>query len=403
MQGVLSTLRRFALPLGAVAAICVVFVGIGSVFTSLPVGWIIAVAFGGGLLLAATILLAGYFGASTDPYKYHLERQVEILKGDREEVRHITRAFLQMGAQYALICRPDGRLIEANADFYARCRLHPNALDEEKQEALRELIPLDELGELANRSMTEDVALTGIPALFVFPEGPRQVQVSLRAIELGGEPAILMVVADKKRETELERQIDQFSDSVELMVDQRVARITAGGITAESALAKAGVAIARFEDSGTLMSMNPVAEQLTGRTSFSIRNIEDFLDALRLDKEHYQALHEWYHAGEAGSLLLDSVDKESNQPILVISAHEQRPGQPRHRLLVWIPVVSSTTNSVGYFEHLRGMVSALSLDAFPPEAHPYIEVIREAVERIDRTTMYGGDGAFITPVAQKLE
>lgn len=401
MQRIFTMLRRFAFPFGAVAAACIVTALLLASSSIFPPEAIITGAVGIGVFLVILILWVASLATSTDPEKRDLEREVAILQKEVGEARDITRAFLQMGAQYALICRPEGYLIEANADFYARCRLDPNTSEEEKKKALQALMPLDELVELADRSMAEDVALTGIPAVFAFPEGPRQVQVSLRAVEHRGRTAILMVVADKKRETELERQIDQFSDSVDLMVDQKVARITAGGITAESALAKAGVAIARFEDSGALISMNPVAEQLVGRTSFSIRNAEDFFGAFHLDTHYHQALTEWYRIGEAGSLLFDFPDRESAQPVLVISAREQRPGQVPHRLLVWIPITNSVVGHTGAFEHLRNVVSALSLNSFPAEAHSYVEVIREAVDRIDRSMLYGGDGALVTPAPKE--
>ena len=397
MQRPFAMVRSYALLLGVAVASCVGMGWLLAESTAFSTLSIVLLSVGVGAFLALLMLWASRVARSMDPEKRDLEREVSILQKEVGEARDITRSFLQMGAQYSLICRPEGYLIEANADFYARCRLDPNASEDEKKKALQSLIPLDELAELAERSLAENVALTGIPATFAFPEGPRKVQVSLRAVEHRGRMAILMVVADKKREAELEQQIDQFSDSVELMVDQKVARITAGGITAESALTKAGVAIARFEEDGGLISMNPVAEQLTGRTSFSIRNITEFFDAFSLETHFHQSLTDWYGSGETGVLFLELPEGEAIRPALVVSAREQRPGQAPHRLLAWIPIMERITSNSDTFEQLRHAVAALSLHSVPAEAHSYVEVIQEAVSRIDRSMLYGGDGAFVTP------
>ena len=96
-------------------------------------------------------------------------------------------------------------------------------------------------------------------------------------------------------------------------------------------------------------------------------------------------------------LFLELPEGEAIRPALVVSAREQRPGQAPHRLLAWIPIMERITSNSDTFEQLRHAVAALSLHSVPAEAHSYVEVIQEAVSRIDRSMLYGGDGAFVTP------
>lgn len=333
---------------------------------------------------------------------FDMAAHLESTRAERDEARELGRNLLQMGAHYTLLCDLEGRVIDANPSFLARAGLTPDEMRQRGREVLRDLLPMHEVAALAERSLMEGATLSGIPCMLAFPSGSRQVEVALRAFRMREAPAVLLVMTDRKREDELERQIDQFTDSIELMVDQRVARITAGSATVEAALADAGLALFDFDPAGALLRMNAGAERLTGRTQFTLRTLADVSALFFRGEASHRAFHAWF-ASDWTVPFQASIPTPAGPTRAVMlrtEAHQSTNG-PR-RILACLAVPADAAAGPQDLDEPVRRIDALaaSLDpaAFPAGVRPYVDVIREAVRRLDSVQHASGDGSVARAV-----
>jgi PAS domain-containing protein len=324
-----------------------------------------------------------------------LAERLDALQAERDSARALLGASLHVGAQYTVLCTIDGRALDASPSFLARTGLTPEALRAEG--ALRDLLPMDDLLELAHRSLREGVTLSGIPAELHAPEGPRPLALALRAVDTPEGPAVLLSAADHSRQEELERQVDTFTDAVELMVDQRVSRITAGQRRLEEAIEDAGLAVLEFTRDGVTERLNAVAERLTGRTVFTLRQFGQVAAALCPDGRGREALHAWFWSGDPAPFVLE-IEAPGGRRRLAWYAGTWRSGaEVVGRVLVGAaaPEAPGAAGAEGGdpLGHLHDLVTRFDDRSLDPSARPYLEVIREAVRRLET----GGDGAAPHP------
>ncbi|MEM6326380.1 MAG: PAS domain-containing protein, partial [Bacteroidota bacterium] len=216
-------------------------------------------------------------------------------------------ALLQINPHYVLIATFDGELIEANPAFYAATGLAPQAFRGSPISTLRETFPLEPLMEWADRSDREGASIQGIEYALVDADGHTlPVLVSLRAVRVRQRKAFLIQATDVAKEKRLERQVAAFSDTLELMVDQRVASLTAGKSTLRHLLDRAGVVLASFDGSGGTVRWNAAAEELTGRQKSAASHFHTAIGTLGFSEMERDAFASWFWSDVATPFVADS-------------------------------------------------------------------------------------------------
>ncbi len=211
------------------------------------------------------------------------------------DVRAHLAALYQINPHYVLLCSQDGEIIEANPAFYAATGLPAEAVRGGRVEALRQTFPVEPLMELAQRSLREGSAISGLEyAIIDRDDHTRPVEVSLRGFTLEGRPMVLFQATDQAHQKQLERRVAAFADTLDLMVDQRVHQLSAGQQTLRRVLDAAGVVIASFDAGGSTSRWSGAAEVLTGRTIAQAGHFAAATSALGLSPAERTAFTQWF-------------------------------------------------------------------------------------------------------------
>ncbi len=211
------------------------------------------------------------------------------------ESRNQIAALLQINPHYVLLCTLDGHIVDANPAFYAITGLPWEAVRGQLVEALDEVMPLEPLFELARRSLQENSSMSGIEYALVNRDDVRRaVQISLRAVSVDDKPAVIIQATDVANQRNLERQISTFSDALELMVDQRVAQLTAGNSSTQRLLDDAGLVLASFDAGGSTRQWSQTTQDLTGRTVQQVHHFTAFVSVLGLGAAEKQSFSDWF-------------------------------------------------------------------------------------------------------------
>ena len=225
------------------------------------------------------------------PLAARLASHEREMSGAREHVG----ALYQINPHYVVLCSLDGRIVEANPAFYAVTGLASDAVRGASVEALREAFPIEPLMETARRSLLEGSSVSGLEYAIVAHDGTtRPVEVSLRAFTLAGDDLVVIQATDLARQRTLERRVAAFSDTLDLMVDQRVQQLTAGQQTLRAVLNAAGVVIASFDTGGATSRWNGGARALTGQPIVEVPHFAAVTAALGLDPAERAAFTQWF-------------------------------------------------------------------------------------------------------------
>lgn len=266
------------------------------------------------------------------PVAKRLQNLTAAVAGARDHVA----ALYQVNPHYVVLASMNGRLVEANPAFYAVTGLAPDALHGAPLETLAEAFPLGPLMELAERSLAEGASIGGIEYAILDCEGNgRPVEVSLRAFQQGDTALVLVQATDLAVRRTLERRVAAFSDSLDLMVDQRVRQLAAGQQSLRRLLDAAGVAVASFDASGTTRRWSGAMQTLSGCVAADVPHFHGAAAALGLADDARDAFGRWFwgasdvpfeavHAGPDGrprTMLWRKVDAD-------------RAGSADHRTLV---------------------------------------------------------------------
>jgi PAS domain-containing protein len=317
-----------------------------------------------------------------------------------EEARAVAATLLQMGSHYTVFFRLDGEVIDANPAFLAR--VGRSVDDLRTVGALEEIVPMDLVTEFALRSLREDTTLAGIKHVMMVDGVIRPVEIALRAVRLRNHTAVLMTLADHARERELERQIDQFTDAVELMVDQRVAQIAERKESVEDALANAGVALFFFDRQGALVKVNRVAEEITGRTQFTMPQFNNAAAHLCADAAERGSFATWFWAANQRPFETTVRSPAGTSRIVWVTGEESRPGVPPRRVLVGVPRPAGAALAAPHpLRQIEALTTSLEEPALSADSRAYLEVIREAVRRLEVAQAPSGDGA--APASPRVE
>ncbi len=255
------------------------------------------------------------------PVAQRLGHLTAAVAGARDHVA----ALYQVNPHYVVLASMDGRLVEANPAFYAVTGLAPDALHGAPVETLAEAFPLGPLMELAERSLAEGASIGGVEYAILDREGNgRPVEVSLRAFRQGETALVLVQATDLAVRRTLERRVAAFSDSLDLMVDQRVQQLAAGQQSLRRLLDAAGVAVASFDAAGTTRRWSGAMQALSGRVAADVPHFHGAAAALGLSDDARDAFGRWFwspadvpfeavHAGPDGrprTLLWRKVDAD---------------------------------------------------------------------------------------------
>ena len=225
------------------------------------------------------------------PLAAKLGSQERDMHGAREHVA----ALYQINPHYVVLCALDGRIVEANPAFYAITGLSSDVVRGGSVDALREVFPIEPLLETARRSLLEGSSISGIEyGIIAHDNETRSVEVSLRAFTHGGEDLVVVQATDLARQKTLERRVAAFSDTLDLMVDQRVQQLTAGQQTLRAVLNAAGVVIASFDTGGATSRWNGGARALTGQPIVEVPHFAAVTAALGLDPAERAAFTQWF-------------------------------------------------------------------------------------------------------------
>ena len=222
-------------------------------------------------------------------------RRFRTQAAQAQDVKAHVAALYQINPHYVLLCSQDGEIIEANPAFYAATGLPFAAVRGGRIETLRETFPIEPLLDLAGRSLREGSAITGLEyALIDRDDQTRPVEVSLRGFELDGREMVLFQATDQAHEKQLERRVAAFTDTLDLMVDQRVHQLSAGQQTLNRLLDAAGVIIASFDAGGATSRWSGGAQALTGRAIAQVGHFAAATSALGLSPSERTAFTQWF-------------------------------------------------------------------------------------------------------------
>ncbi|HEX8384843.1 MAG TPA: PAS domain-containing protein, partial [Rubricoccaceae bacterium] len=214
---------------------------------------------------------------------------------ERAELREHVAALYQVNPHYVVLCTLDGRVVEANPAFYAVTGMPIEAVRGGRIEALTDVFPIEPLMDLARRSLAEGASIGGIDYGIVgADDDPRPVEVSLRAFHAGGTDVVVIQATDVAVRRRLERRVEAFSDTLDLMVDQRVAQLTAGQQSLRRILDAAGVAVASFDAGGGTRRWSGGARALTGRTAQDVPHFVSVAAALGFSDADRAAFTAWF-------------------------------------------------------------------------------------------------------------
>lgn len=314
-----------------------------------------------------------------------LAAEADRARAARDEAARLAETLVHLDAHYTLLLRPDGRVVDANPAFCARSGLDPASLRADPR-ALARVLPLDRVLELAERSRTERVALSGVPLTLSLPTGQRAAHLAVHTLPGATDPLVVVRLTDRTRERELERQIEGFADALDLMVDQRVAQLTAQRDALETMLETAGLAVFVFDASGALQRLNGAAERLTGRTAFTLRHLGQMADVLFGATPERDRFLAWYARADGAPMTARAVSPRGPSTLTWHAGTERRAGEVVRRLLVGAPLPEADLS-----ERLVALATSLERIDAPLHARAHLETIREAIRRLRQDE--AGDGA----------
>ncbi|MEL7361433.1 MAG: PAS domain-containing protein [Bacteroidota bacterium] len=222
------------------------------------------------------------------------------LRTQLDEARAHLNALFQVHTSYVLLVTLDGTIVDANPAFYAVTGLPQEAVRGCTSDVLDEIMPMEPVLKLAQRSQSEGAAFADIDyAIRSLEDATRPVKLSLLAVRSDGRPAVLVVASDKMKERTLERQIESFSDSLDLMVDKRMEELTNGQQRVDELVAATGAVLMAFDRAGGTRRWNEAAAKLTGCELAQVPHLDDVPTALGLDEEDTSVFSAWLFGNAA--------------------------------------------------------------------------------------------------------
>ena len=263
---------------------------------------------------------------------------------ERAVLREHVAALYQVNPSPVLLATLDGRLVEANPAFYAMTGMPPEVIRDGHAAVLDEVFPLGPLYDLARRSLAEGAAIGGIDyGMVSADDAAHPVHVSLRAFRMGETEAVVIQATDLAARRRLEGRVEAFTDTLDLMVDQRVQQLTAGQQSLRRILDAAGVAVASFDAGGSTRRWSGGARALTGRSVRDVPHFAAVTAALGLSDTDRALFTAWFwNPGDAPFLathtVLDASGHVRTHRVAWHRVEADVPGRADARTLVGAPV-----------------------------------------------------------------
>lgn len=309
---------------------------------------------------------------------FQLASDLVAVRRRAKDSQTLANAFLQVGPHYVLLCTLGGRVLDANPAFYARTNMMPEWLRGQGIDVLEETLPMKPIMELAQRSKEENAAISGVPYALNVEGKRRAVDIALRTFPTGEGDTVLIILSDLTKERTLEHQIDQYTDALDLMVDQRVAELTAAHDAIEPLLDAAGLVVATFDRDGRVKRFNAGAERLTGRTAFSVPRFATFAQMLFADGTDREAFENWFSGARGHTLRLPVASPQGPRTLLWVRGEHRQAGEVVQRVIVGVehtetvdtgPIVDSFVNSPPFPPNVDASEPGGDGYAFRPEKH----------------------------------
>ena len=161
------------------------------------------------------------FGAVVEPL-FTMSEALTLLKTRVAAAEGQAGALLQVNPHYVVIVTAAGKVFDANPAFFAMSGLPAKKTKGASVKILDTTMPLDPLAQHAARAAS-GATVQGIPYTVTAKGGrKRRVRISMRKTRVGDADALAIQATDVEREQELQYQVDDFFDTFDLKVEERV-------------------------------------------------------------------------------------------------------------------------------------------------------------------------------------
>jgi PAS domain S-box-containing protein len=166
------------------------------------------------------------FGAVVDPL-FTMSEALTLLKTRVADAEGQAKALLQVNPHYVVIVTAAGKVFDANPAFFAMSGLPAKKAKGASVKVLDPVMPLDPLAQHAARAAS-GATVQGIPYTVTAKGGrKRRVRISMRKTRVADADALAIQATDVEREQELQYQVDDFFDTFDLKVEERLQAVLA--------------------------------------------------------------------------------------------------------------------------------------------------------------------------------
>ena len=167
------------------------------------------------------------FGAVVEPL-FTMSEALTLLKTRVADAEQEAKALLHVNPHYVVVVGANGKVADANPAFFAMSGLPAKKTRGASVKILDTVLPLDPLAKHAARAAS-GATVQGIDyAVMAKGNRKRRVKVSMRKTRVGGADALVIQATDVEREQELQHQVDDFFDTFDLKVEQRLHELASG-------------------------------------------------------------------------------------------------------------------------------------------------------------------------------
>ena len=166
------------------------------------------------------------FGSVVEPL-FTMSEALTLLKTRVADAEQEAQALLHVNPHYVVVVGANGKVADANPAFFAMSGLPAKKTRGASVKILDPVLPLDPLSKHAARAAS-GATVQGIDYA-VRDKGGRQrrVKISMRKARVGDTDALVIQATDVERERELQHQVDDFFDTFDLKVEERIQELTA--------------------------------------------------------------------------------------------------------------------------------------------------------------------------------
>ena len=169
------------------------------------------------------------FGSVVEPL-FTMSEALTLLKGRVTDAESRAQALLQANPHYVVVVGINGKVADANPAFFAMSGLPAKKTRGASVKILDTVMPLDPLAKHAARAAS-GATVQGIDYAVTAKGGRRRrVKLSMRKARMADADVLVIQATDVEREHELQHQVDDFFDTFDLKVDERIHSLQNGAV-----------------------------------------------------------------------------------------------------------------------------------------------------------------------------